>query len=75
MVRAGVDEVHKSGTTVELGEENGGVCLRFRTLDPLQTRPDAAIITAPFTQYPAPITTHTHFYRTREEIKERDKEM
>lgn len=58
---AGVDEVHEAGAAVELGEENGGVCLGLGTLNPLQARPDAAILAAAFAEYSASITTHPHF--------------
>lgn len=61
MFGAGVDEVHESGAAVELGEENGGVCLGFRALNPLQARPDAAIFAAALSEYSASITAHPHF--------------
>lgn len=35
MFGAGVDEIHESSTAIELGKENGGVCLGFRAFDPL----------------------------------------
>lgn len=61
MFRAGVDEVHEASTAIELGEEDGGVCLRFRALDPLQTGSDAAVLTATFSEHPASVATHPHF--------------
>lgn len=61
MVRTGVDEVHKAGAAVELGEKNGGVGLRFRALNPVQTGANTAIFAATFAKYSATITTHPHF--------------
>lgn len=48
MFRAGVDEIHEASAAVELGKKHSSVGLGFRALDPLQTRPDTAIFTAPF---------------------------
>lgn len=60
--RAGVDEVHESGTPIKLGEEHGGICLRLRTFYPLKTRFYAAVFAAAFSKNPTPIATHPHCY-------------
>ena len=56
----GVDEVDEAGTAVELGEEDGGVCLGFGAPYPLKARADGAAIAAPFPEDPTPIATHLH---------------
>lgn len=61
MFGSSVDEVHESGAAVKLGEEDGGVGLRFGALYPLQTGSDATILTAAFAKYSASITAHPHF--------------
>lgn len=38
-VGAGVDEVDEAGTAVEFGEEDGGVGLGLRGVDPMKARP------------------------------------
>lgn len=48
MIGAGIDEIYKAGATVKLGEEDGGVSLGFRVLDPLQTRSNAAALVTSF---------------------------
>lgn len=60
MVRTGVDEVHETGTAVELGKEDGGVGLGLGVLDPLKTRPDAAVLAAPLAEHPASVAAHPH---------------
>lgn len=62
MFGTGVDEVHESSPTIEFREKNGGVGLRFRTLDPLKTRSNATVFTATFAKNTATVTTHTHFW-------------
>lgn len=42
------DEVDEAGAAEELGEEDGGVGLRFRGLDPLKTRAEHAGLAAAF---------------------------
>lgn len=66
MIRTSVDEVHETSTAIELSEKNGSVSLRFRGLDPLQTRSNTAIFTATFAKYSATITTHPHFEQEQE---------
>lgn len=48
MFGSSVDEIHEPGAAVKLGEEDGGVGLRFGALYPLQTGSDATILTAAF---------------------------
>jgi hypothetical protein len=72
--RAGVDEIHEASAAVELGKENSSVGLGLGALDPLQTRPDTAILTAPFAQHSASITAHTHFHYKLNEAKHRNRE-
>lgn len=70
---AGVDEVHESSAAIKLGEEDSGVGLRLRALDPLKTRPNTTIFATTFSEYSATIATHPHFFFFVEsdEIKER----
>lgn len=60
MVGSGVDEVHKAGAAVELGEENGGIGLGLGALDPLKAWPNATVFTTPFAEYSASIAAHPH---------------
>ena len=60
MVGAVVDEVYEASAAVELGEEDGGVGLGVRGLDPLKARPDIASFTAPLSEHPATIAAHPH---------------
>lgn len=62
MFRTGVDEIHKSGAAIELREEDSSISLRLRRLDPLQTRPNAAVVTATLSKNTASIAAHTHFW-------------
>jgi len=48
VVRTGVEEVHEPRTAIKLGEEDGGVGLRFSGFDPLKTRSYATVFTAAF---------------------------
>ena len=61
MLRTSVDKIHKSSTAIKLSKKNSSVSLRFRTLDPLQTRSNTTIFTATFAKNSATITTHPHF--------------
>jgi len=58
--RAGGDEVDEACAAVELGEEDGGVALRVGAADPLQARPDGAVVAAPLAKHAAPVATHPH---------------
>ena len=60
MLGAGVDEVEKARAAVELGEEDGGVGLRFGAPDPLKAGPDGAVIAAALAKDSASIATHPH---------------
>ena len=57
---AGGDEVDEACAAVELGEEDGGVALRVGAADPLQARPDGAVVAAPLPKHAAPIAAHPH---------------
>lgn len=61
VIGAGVDEVHESSTAVELGQEDGGICLRLGAFDPLETWPYTAVFAAALAEDSASITAHTHF--------------
>lgn len=67
MIRTGVDKIHETSTAVKFSEKNGSVGLRIRTLDPLQTRANTAIVTATFAKYSATITTHPHYEQQQEQ--------
>lgn len=60
MLRTGIDEVEKTGTAIEFGEEESGVGLRIRGFDPLKARSDRAAITATLAKNPAAIAAHPH---------------
>lgn len=62
MSRAGVDEVHESGTPIKLGKEHGGISLRLGAFYPLKTRFYATVFAAAFSKNPTPIATHPHCY-------------
>lgn len=62
MLGSGIDEVHEASTTVELGEEDGSIGLGFRVLDPLETRSDAAVLTAALAKDPTTVAAHPHGY-------------
>jgi hypothetical protein len=57
---AGGDEVDEACAAVELGEEDGGVALRVGAADPLQARPDGAVVAAPLAKHAAPVAAHPH---------------
>ena len=61
MFGAGVDEIHEASATVEFGEEDGGIGLRFRGFDPLKTGSDGAVVAAALAKDSTPITAHPHF--------------
>lgn len=73
MFRTSVDEVHESGTAIELGKEDSSVGLGLRALDPLQTRPYTAILAAPLSQYSASIAAHPHFFLVKTQNKQTEK--
>ena len=54
----GGEEGHESGAAEELGDEDGGVALGFRSVDPLQRRPQDAVLTAPLSKNSTSIATH-----------------
>lgn len=74
MLRSGANEVHESGATVELGEKDGSVALGLGVFDPLQTRSDATVPAAAFSQHSAAIAAHPHFSLAEEE-QEQDEEQ
>lgn len=49
VVRASVDEIHKTSTAIKLSKEDGGISLRLRGFDPLKARSYATIVAASFT--------------------------
>lgn len=69
---ARIDKVNESCTSIEFGEEEGGVGLGFRGGDPLETRSECAIFAAAFAEDSAPIAAHSHFLE-RESNAEREK--
>jgi hypothetical protein len=58
--RSSGDEVDEAGAAVELREEDGGVALCVWAADPLQARPDGAVVAAPLPQHAAPVAAHPH---------------
>lgn len=73
---ARIDKVNESCTSIEFGEEEGGVGLGFRGGDPLETRSECAIFAAAFAEDSAPIAAHSHFLeRETEYILNENKEM
>jgi hypothetical protein len=54
----GGDERHKASAAEELGDEEGSVALRFRGFDPLQARPEDAVLAASLSKYSASVATH-----------------
>jgi hypothetical protein len=60
MLRASIDEVHESSTTVEFSKEEGGICLGIGSFDPLKARFYTTIITTALAKDSATITTHPH---------------
>lgn len=60
MGRTGIDEVEKTSTAVELGQEESGIGLGLRGFDPLKTGSDGAALVAAFAEDTAPITAEPH---------------
>lgn len=60
MVRARIEEVKKTGATVEFGEEDRGICLSVRWFHPLKARPNYAIVATPFAEHSASIAASSH---------------
>lgn len=56
--RDGGDEGHEAGAAEEFGDEDGGVALRLRALDPLQTWPENTGLAATFSKHSASVATH-----------------
>jgi hypothetical protein len=54
----GGEEGHEPGAAEELGDEHGGVALRLGGLDPLQARPQHALLAAPLPEHTAPVAAH-----------------
>lgn len=69
IIRAGIDEINKSGAAVEFGKEESSVGLGFRGFDPLKARPESAVTTATFAKDSAAIATHSHDILDREREK------
>ena len=57
-------QVEQPRAAVELGEEDGGVGLRLRGLDPLQAGPDRARVAAALAQDAAAVAAHPHVSRS-----------
>jgi len=53
---ADIDEVEEAGTAIRFGEEESGIGLGIRGLDPL----NGAVIAAAFAKNPAAIAAHPH---------------
>jgi hypothetical protein len=60
MLRASIDEVHESSTTVEFSKEEGGIGLGIGSFNPLKARFYTTIITTALAKDSATITTHPH---------------
>ena len=60
MLRAIIDEVHESSTTVEFSKEEGGIGLGIGIFDPLKARFHTTIITTALAEDSAAITTRPH---------------
>ena len=58
MVGDGGDEGHEVATAEELGEEQRGVALGFRRIDPVQGCPQDTCVTAAFPKDSATIAAH-----------------
>lgn len=54
----GREKGHEAGAAEELGDEDGGVGLGLRALDPVQTRPEDARVAATFSKHTAPVAAH-----------------
>ena len=72
MLRAGIEEVHKTGTAVELGEKDGCIGLRFRSFDPIKAGSETAVIATTFPKNPTAIAAHPHGCRAFLQLLERD---
>ncbi len=57
---ADIDEVEEAGTAIRFGEEESGIGLGIRGLDPLKAGPNVAVIAAAFAKNPAAIAAHPH---------------
>lgn len=60
MLGADIDEVEEAGTAIRFGEEESGIGLGIRGLDPLKAGPNGAVIAAAFSKNPAAIAAHPH---------------
>jgi hypothetical protein len=60
VLRADIDEVEESCTAIRFGEEESGIGLGIRGLDPLKAGPNGAVIAAAFAKNPAAIAAHPH---------------
>lgn len=58
MERDGGEGGDEAGAAEELGDEDGGVGLRLRAVDPLDARPQHARVAAPLPQHAAPVAAH-----------------
>lgn len=56
----GINEVEQAGAAVEFGEEEGGVGLGLRRVDPLKAGSDAAIVAATFPENAASVAAQSH---------------
>lgn len=60
MNRTGFDEVDEAGPTVELCQEESGVGLRLGRFDPVEARPESAVVDAAFSENSAAVAAHSH---------------
>uniref|UniRef100_A0A804Q4T7 Uncharacterized protein n=1 Tax=Zea mays TaxID=4577 RepID=A0A804Q4T7_MAIZE len=60
VVGRGGQQVEQPRAAVELGEEDGGVCLRLGAVDPLQAGADGAGVAAALAQDAAAVAAHPH---------------
>ena len=57
-MRDGGEEGHEAGAAEEFGDEDGGVGLSLRVLNPLNRLPQYAILIAAFSQNSTPVAAH-----------------
>lgn len=77
---ADIDEVEEAGTAIRFGEEESGIGLGIRGLDPLKAGPNGAVIAAAFSKNPAAIAAHPHghlllLFSERERERDSSKEL